>query len=107
MINIVKEIKINILNSVKFLMRVCKRGTMFAFTLSICIVLALSMHYLDQSAGCRLVMFECSAIVCLTCIFLYLVDFIKAIKKFFKHLEEKRKFKRYAKTLPKVTITSK
>lgn len=107
MINIVKEIKINILNSVKFLMRVCKRGTMFAFTLSICIVLALSMHYLDQSAGCRLVMFECSAIACLTCIFLYIADFIKATKKFFEAKEEERKFKKLAEKMTKVTITSK
>ena len=107
MINIVKELKINILNSVKFLMRVCKRGTMFAFTLSICIVLALSMHYLDQSTGCRLVMFECSSIVCLTCIFLYIVDFIKAIKKFFADKAEERRLKELAKKMTRVTVTSK
>ena len=88
-------------------MRVCKRGAMFAFTLSICIVLALSMYYLDHSAGCRLVMFECSAIACLTCIFLYIVDFIKAIKKFFADKAEKRRLKELSKTMTRVTVTSK
>jgi hypothetical protein len=100
MINIVKELKINILNSVKFIMRVYKRGTMFAFTLSICIVLALSMHYFGNFDGFRFVLLELSTAICLTCVFLYIVDFIKFI---IKSIKRPKKVKTYSNAI-RVTV---
>ena len=80
MINIVKEIKINILHSVKFLIRVYKRSSMFAFSLALFVVFALLSDYFCQFEGFRLIVVECSATVSLTCIFLYIFDFVNGIK---------------------------
>ena len=91
MINIVKEIKIDILKGVKFLMRVYKRDAMFSFSLAIFIVSAFSIYYSHKVAGFRLIVLECSATVCLTCIFLYIFDLINGIKNYFKQRGSKEK----------------
>jgi hypothetical protein len=81
MINIVKEIKINILNCVKFVIRAYKRSTMFAFTLALCIVLTLSMLHSGEFTGVRFVLLECSSVLFLTTCILYLFDLVAKIKE--------------------------
>lgn len=91
MINIVKEIKIDILKGVKFLMRVYKRDAMFSFSLAIFIVSAFSIYYSHKVSGFRYIVFECSAIMVLSYTFLYIFDFVKAIKNCLKQRASKEK----------------
>ena len=106
MINIVKEIKINILNSVKFLMRVYKRGTMFALFFSFLLVYALVyFNHLEPSIFLHIASFSLAMLLTLT--FLYILDLIKAIKKFFEDKAEERVYKKLTEKMIRVSIKGK
>ena len=83
MINIVKEIKIELLKGIKFLMRVYKRDAVFSFSLAVFIVLTFSSYYFQKVSGIRYTALECSAIMVLTYTILYIFDFVNAVKNFF------------------------
>ena len=82
MINIFKELHIEIWKGLKLLFRVIRRKEMLAFSLAILIVLMYDFTNIVHLTGARYILFECSSVVALTCAFLYLFDFLKWIKNF-------------------------
>lgn len=64
---------------------------MFAFSLALFVVFALLSDYFCQFEGFRLIIVEGSATVALTCIFLYIFDFVNGIKNCLKQRASKEK----------------
>ena len=64
---------------------------MFAFSLALCIVLTFSTKYFQEFDTVRFVLLELSSTICLTCIFLYIVDFIKFVSNEIKNRSKKAK----------------
>ena len=53
---------------------------MFAFSIALLIVLLFGCDFACNLTGVRFILFECSAVIALTCAILYLFDFLKWIK---------------------------
>lgn len=104
MINIVKELKIEILKGFKLLIRVIKRKQMFAFSLALFIVISLFPEQTGDYSIVRYILLQASAVVALTCSILYLFDFVAFLKLF---IENKiRRFSNMS-TCKSVTVTTK
>lgn len=104
--NIFKELKIEIIKTIKFLIRICKRTKMFVFFISFALIYTLVyFNHLETNIFLHIASFSIAMVLTLT--FLYIIDLIKATKKFFEDKAEERKFKKFAKTMTKVTISSK
>lgn len=80
MINIFKELKIVLPKSIKFLIRTLKRKDMLAFCISLFIVFFCLIDVLCKSTFSVNCVVLFSSTVALTCIFLYIFDFVNGIK---------------------------
>ena len=101
--NVLNELNIKILIPLKsFLQRITKVNTLL-FCLSLVLVYTPIYIYKLEFNAC-LYIASISLSICIAIIFSYIIDFIKATKKFFKDKAEERKYKKFAKTMTKVTI---
>ena len=106
MINIVKEIKFKILIPLKSLLKRITKVDTLLFCLSLVIVYT-PIYFFKLEFNTILCIISIALVIAIAIIFSYIVDFIKATKKFFEDKAEERKYKKFAKTMTKVTINSK
>jgi hypothetical protein len=81
MMNLIKELKIDIVKGLQFLFTVCKRGFMFSLALSLFIVFFCLKNILCKGEPCTDWIVFISAVIFLTTVFLYILDALSFIAK--------------------------
>jgi ABC-type uncharacterized transport system permease subunit len=104
--NVLNELNIKILIPLKsFLQRITKMNTLL-FCLSLVLVYT-PIYLFKLEFNTVLWIISIALAIAVTIIFSYIIDFIKAIKKFFADKTEERRLKELAKKMTRVTVTSK
>lgn len=103
--NLIKELKIDIENCLQFIITNCKRGFMFALSLSAVIVISVLPRFVEMNYSWMNMALFISLIICLTSLFLYIMDAFKLAWRFYRSKQrEKAKQERLKDDKNRVTV---